>query len=340
MGENGAGKSTLMKILSGAYQADPGGEILVAGKPLKASGPIEARAAGVSIIYQELALVAEPDRRREHLSQPRTEEGGSDRPRSDERGLQGGAAAHRRDLHAANASSACFPSPNGRWSRSPARCTPIRRSSSWTSRRPRSRPASPTSCSPSSVSFVPTASPSSTSRTAWPRSTSCRTGFRSCGTASYVGTITRAEMTPEVVVRMMVGRDLSVLLQEEPPLQAERRSGAGSAWHRRRTPRPRRLLRPSCRRGAGARRPGRRGPNRDGPDAVRGGSADRPAKSSSPASRFTIRLAPGCDRPRPRLSDRGSQGRGRAARHVRQGQHQPDDLFARTPRPACSISAR
>ena len=26
MGENGAGKSTLMKILSGAYQADPGGE--------------------------------------------------------------------------------------------------------------------------------------------------------------------------------------------------------------------------------------------------------------------------------------------------------------------------
>ena len=29
MGENGAGKSTLMKILSGAYQADPGGEILI-----------------------------------------------------------------------------------------------------------------------------------------------------------------------------------------------------------------------------------------------------------------------------------------------------------------------
>ena len=56
MGENGAGKSTLMKILSGAYQADPGGEIMVAGLPLKASGPIEARDAGVSIIYQELAL--------------------------------------------------------------------------------------------------------------------------------------------------------------------------------------------------------------------------------------------------------------------------------------------
>ena len=56
MGENGAGKSTLMKTLSGAYQADPGGEIRIAGQPMKANGPIEARAAGVSIIYQELAL--------------------------------------------------------------------------------------------------------------------------------------------------------------------------------------------------------------------------------------------------------------------------------------------
>ncbi len=56
MGENGAGKSTLMKTLSGAYQADPGGEIRVAGATLKANGPIEARAAGISIIYQELAL--------------------------------------------------------------------------------------------------------------------------------------------------------------------------------------------------------------------------------------------------------------------------------------------
>ncbi len=28
MGENGAGKSTLMKILSGAYQADPGDRLI------------------------------------------------------------------------------------------------------------------------------------------------------------------------------------------------------------------------------------------------------------------------------------------------------------------------
>ena len=56
MGENGAGKSTLMKILSGAYQADPGAVIKVGGVPLASRGPLESKAAGISIIYQELAL--------------------------------------------------------------------------------------------------------------------------------------------------------------------------------------------------------------------------------------------------------------------------------------------
>ncbi|GBQ66643.1 ribose ABC transporter ATP-binding protein [Ameyamaea chiangmaiensis NBRC 103196] len=56
MGENGAGKSTLMKILSGAYRADPGGEIMVAGQPISIQGPRDARDAGIAIIYQELAL--------------------------------------------------------------------------------------------------------------------------------------------------------------------------------------------------------------------------------------------------------------------------------------------
>jgi ribose transport system ATP-binding protein len=57
MGENGAGKSTLMKILSGAYHADPGGEIRIAGKPVAITDPIAARRHGIAIIYQELALV-------------------------------------------------------------------------------------------------------------------------------------------------------------------------------------------------------------------------------------------------------------------------------------------
>lgn len=56
MGENGAGKSTLMKILSGAYRPDPGGEIRIEGRPVNINGPHAGRAAGISIIYQELSL--------------------------------------------------------------------------------------------------------------------------------------------------------------------------------------------------------------------------------------------------------------------------------------------
>jgi len=56
MGENGAGKSTLMKILSGAYTPDPGGEIRIEGTPVRIDGPLGGRAAGISIIYQELSL--------------------------------------------------------------------------------------------------------------------------------------------------------------------------------------------------------------------------------------------------------------------------------------------
>ncbi|MER2534131.1 MAG: sugar ABC transporter ATP-binding protein [Rhizobiaceae bacterium] len=56
MGENGAGKSTLMKALSGAYRPDPGSEILIDGVPVDITDPISSRKAGVSIIYQELAL--------------------------------------------------------------------------------------------------------------------------------------------------------------------------------------------------------------------------------------------------------------------------------------------
>ena len=56
LGENGAGKSTLMKILSGAYYADAGGEILIDGQPIQITDPIAAKRAGIAIIYQELSL--------------------------------------------------------------------------------------------------------------------------------------------------------------------------------------------------------------------------------------------------------------------------------------------
>ena len=54
MGENGAGKSTLMKVLGGDYRPD-GGEIFVDGSARRFASPREAEAAGVRVIYQELA---------------------------------------------------------------------------------------------------------------------------------------------------------------------------------------------------------------------------------------------------------------------------------------------
>lgn len=56
MGENGAGKSTLMKILSGAYMPDAGAQILIDGQRVNIDGPIAAKNLGVSVIYQELSL--------------------------------------------------------------------------------------------------------------------------------------------------------------------------------------------------------------------------------------------------------------------------------------------
>jgi len=56
-GENGAGKSTLMKILTGIYAPDPGGTILVEGQEVALADSHHARALGVNIIYQELAVV-------------------------------------------------------------------------------------------------------------------------------------------------------------------------------------------------------------------------------------------------------------------------------------------
>ncbi|UDL93763.1 sugar ABC transporter ATP-binding protein [Lichenihabitans sp. PAMC28606] len=56
-GENGAGKSTLMKIMTGVYKADPGGTILIEGKPVEITDAVHARSLGISIIYQELSMV-------------------------------------------------------------------------------------------------------------------------------------------------------------------------------------------------------------------------------------------------------------------------------------------
>jgi ribose transport system ATP-binding protein len=58
VGDNAAGKSTLMKVLSGVYTADAG-EILIEGTPTRLASPMDARAAGIEMVYQDFALVPE-----------------------------------------------------------------------------------------------------------------------------------------------------------------------------------------------------------------------------------------------------------------------------------------
>lgn len=55
LGENGAGKSTLMKVLAGVHAPDAG-TIELDGRPFAPRTPLEARALGVAMIHQELAL--------------------------------------------------------------------------------------------------------------------------------------------------------------------------------------------------------------------------------------------------------------------------------------------
>src|SRR2546425_854287 len=54
LGDNGAGKSTLIKILSGVHPHDDG-ELLVEGHSVHFGGPRDARAAAISVVFQDLA---------------------------------------------------------------------------------------------------------------------------------------------------------------------------------------------------------------------------------------------------------------------------------------------
>ncbi len=55
LGENGAGKSTMMKIIYGAVQPDEG-EIRWNGQPVAIKSPAQARALGISMVYQHFSL--------------------------------------------------------------------------------------------------------------------------------------------------------------------------------------------------------------------------------------------------------------------------------------------
>ncbi|TSE29850.1 Galactose/methyl galactoside import ATP-binding protein MglA [Tepidimonas thermarum] len=55
LGENGAGKSTLMKIIYGAVKPDDG-VMLFNGRPVHVRSPQEARALGISMVFQHFSL--------------------------------------------------------------------------------------------------------------------------------------------------------------------------------------------------------------------------------------------------------------------------------------------
>jgi simple sugar transport system ATP-binding protein len=60
IGDNGAGKSTLVKILSGVYPPSAG-RMLLEGRAVHFATPLGARAAGIEMIYQDLALCEDLD---------------------------------------------------------------------------------------------------------------------------------------------------------------------------------------------------------------------------------------------------------------------------------------
>jgi D-xylose transport system ATP-binding protein len=55
VGDNGAGKSTLIKTIAGIHPIDSG-EFLFDGRPVSISGPRDAAALGIEVVYQDLAL--------------------------------------------------------------------------------------------------------------------------------------------------------------------------------------------------------------------------------------------------------------------------------------------
>src|SRR5262249_1897516 len=60
IGDNGAGKSTLVKILSGLYPPTAG-TMRFDGREVAFGSPFDARAAGIEMIYQDLALCGDLD---------------------------------------------------------------------------------------------------------------------------------------------------------------------------------------------------------------------------------------------------------------------------------------
>ena len=56
LGDNGAGKSTLIKIISGYLRPDRG-QIFFEGRPVRFKSPLDAKALGIEVVHQDLAVI-------------------------------------------------------------------------------------------------------------------------------------------------------------------------------------------------------------------------------------------------------------------------------------------
>jgi simple sugar transport system ATP-binding protein len=55
VGDNGAGKSTVVKCIAGVYPPTSG-QIVLEGRPVHFSSPLDARSQGIEAVFQDLAL--------------------------------------------------------------------------------------------------------------------------------------------------------------------------------------------------------------------------------------------------------------------------------------------
>ena len=137
-GENGSGKSTLIKVIAGVYQAAPGARTDYFGESVAAPTPQLARAKGVAVIWQDLALVPGNDGRGEHrLRGPRGRAAAGELSRHPRNCARRARQARRRARPQRAAQDLQI--SGDKWWRSHARSRATQSSSSWTSPPPRSR---------------------------------------------------------------------------------------------------------------------------------------------------------------------------------------------------------
>ena len=300
-----------MKVLSGAIQPDAG-DMSLDGARYAPADPLDARRAGRRDDLPGAVAGAAPDGGREHPA--RHGAGAAGRGRSARDAASGRRARWTSCTTRASAPTpwwARCPSPRSRSSRSRARWRWAAACWCWTS-----RPA------------------------AWPRPTPrrCSSWWRGCGEQGHaivyishfleeakrvadrftvlrdgatVGGGAMAATTVPEIVDLMVGRRVEQLYPRSA--RAPRRAAAGGDGPGRRRQARARQLHASPRRGAGHRRPGRRGPHRaaararrPGPGRVRPGEAGRPRRApATPGAALGAGHGAG---------QRGPQGRGARAR--------------------------